>query len=210
MIRKFLYALLLLCMMFAVTAAAENENDANGQQPTMSENMQAPPGGRRDRPGGNMPNGERPQMPDGNAPPQNDGTDRRPPAQNAEQGQTAENGQTAETVANGNSENMPSGRETNEMPSGNDNTDDRPQPPTENGETAENGGDDMRRGGPGMGGQPPQGDMPSDMNDVANNAETQSSSKFATFTKEYATPITSIVLLVLAFVFVVLYKRKSY
>lgn len=56
-----------------------------------------------------------------------------------------------------------------------------------------------------------RGEFSENMSDRGTDAESGSSPMtFAGFLKEYSTPVTSVVLLALAFVFVIFYKRKRY
>ena len=59
-----------------------------------------------------------------------------------------------------------------------------------------------------MGGFP--GQMSPGMTEQEQSTDEISENKILTFVKSYSTPITSIVLLLLAFVFVIFYKRKNY
>lgn len=91
--------------------------------------------------------------------------------------------------------------ETNEVV-----TEENPQP-SENGE--ESG--QTRNGNSPFGGQMPGG-MGGFPGNMQNNQQSQEETPmtFSGFVKTYSTPITSVILLVLAFIFVIFYRRKNY
>lgn len=76
------------------------------------------------------------------------------------------------------------------------------------------GAEEQPQGGRGNMGTPPYGGMrggfPGNMQN--NNQQTQETEPmtFLGFIKTYSTPITSVILLALAFIFVVFYRRKNY
>ena len=55
-----------------------------------------------------------------------------------------------------------------------------------------------------------QGGFPGEMQNGNQTTEAQQSTGFIGFVKTYSTPITSVILLALAFVFVLFYKKRSY
>ena len=47
-------------------------------------------------------------------------------------------------------------------------------------------------------------------NEFINDNQGKASGGISDFLKEYSTPVTAIILLILAFIFVIFYKRKNY
>ena len=183
MLKKVIPIAIALCLIFGVSAMAENtsavtDGSAAGasQQIPQGErgNMGMPPSGdMQGRTPPNMPNGEMPQgeftPPEGFTPPQNAGEFTPPANENG----TTENQQTQEN-----------GEESNQTQGGN-----------------QQFGDQIPGG---MGGF--SGNMQS-FNGQTQEAEPMT---FGSFVKKYSTPIISIILLALAFVFVIFYRRKNY
>ena len=70
------------------------------------------------------------------------------------------------------------------------------------------------QGGRGNMGMPPsddrQGRIPPNMQNFNGQAQEEVPMTFSGFVKTYSTPITSVVLLGLAFIFVIFYRRKNY
>lgn len=63
-------------------------------------------------------------------------------------------------------------------------------------------------------GTPPSGDMqggfPGNMQSNSRQTQEAEPMTFGSFVKTYSTPITSVILLTLAFIFVIFYRRKNY
>ena len=208
MLKKVIPIVLALCLIFGMSAMAENtsavtDGSAAGASQQMPQgerpqggrgNMGMPPGGdMQGRTPPNMPNGEMPQgeftppegfnPPEGFTPPQNAG-EFTPPQNGVNQ-----NPETATPPANDGAV-------------------------TENQQTQENGEESNQTQG---GNSPFGGQMPEGMGGFSGNmqnfnGQTQDDvpKGFLGFVKTYSTPITSVVLLGLAFIFVIFYRRKNY
>ncbi|MBR5614631.1 MAG: hypothetical protein IKW64_04940 [Clostridia bacterium] len=206
MLKKLITVILLLSLMSSVSVMAENLNTAEETVPEVSKEMpfkggERPQGGRggmgmpqsgdmqgRGTPP-EMPNGE---MPSGDfAPPQNAGEFI--PPQNAgeftpPQGNESSNAEiTAPQADTGVAE------ENQQMPENSE----------ESGQT--------QSGNVLFGGQMPEG-MGRFSGNMQNgqNTATEQPTGFLGFVKTYSTPITSVILLALAFIFVTFYRRKNY
>lgn len=83
-------------------------------------------------------------------------------------------------------------------------------PETEGNTSAEN--PQMPNGNPQLGGQMPggMGGFPGNMQNFNGQTQEDAPKGFLGFVKTYSTPITSVILLGLAFVFVIFYRRKNY
>lgn len=190
MLKKVIPIVLSLSLIFSISVMAENEGVINdGTTPELTQEMPMQ-GGQQGTPP-QMPNGERPQggnrmgqMPQGDfTPPQNNETN------------------SAETPLQEN--NVP----RNE---GNQGVNTAPESAPENNSQNPNnaGGENApqdRQFPEGM-----QGGFPGEMGNNIQNAQTEQQTGFVGFVKAYSTPITSVILLMLAFVFVFFYKRKNY
>lgn len=131
-----------------------------------------------------------------------------------------ENSQTTEEIPNRQERPQGGGRGNMGMPpqmNGQANAENQQQSgQTSSGSNAENdtateentNPDRIQRGEGNMGGF--RGEMPPGMTEQEQNTEEKTENKILTFVKTYTTPIISVVLLALAFVFVIFYKRKTY
>ena len=196
MFKKVIPIVISLCLIFSISVMAENtsavtDGSAAGSPQQMSQgertqggrgNMGTPQSGAmQGRIPPNMPNGE---MPQGEFTPPKGFT---PPQNAGEFAPTESRKNNAEAVT----------------PPANENV------TTENQQTQENGTESNQTPGRnqqfgGMGGFP--GNMQS------NSGQTQEAEPmtFGSFVKTYSTPITSVILLALAFIFVIFYRRKNY
>lgn len=200
MIKK-LIPFILLCLLFGVNAYAENENPTPQAQGEATEGRM--PEGERGRMGGGRPggmpdmqNGERPTSPENNGNMPNERPEETQKNENQAMPSENESGNAPENQPNQNqnSENNSSGGEKEEKnppeafenENGGENSEENPENKTfegERGQFSENFGE--RR------------DM-------------QTENEKKNFFEEYFTPVIAMVLLLGAFVFVRLYKRKSY
>jgi len=214
MLKKVITIVLALCLIFSVSAMAENTS-AVTDDTTVGASQQ-------------VPQGERPQGGRGNIgmPPSGDMQGRTPPNMgNAEmpsgdfappegftppEGVTLPNGEFTPPKNSG--EFTPPQREE----SGSAETT-APKTDTgvteENQQTQENGEESNQTQGSNQqfgGGMPEDmGGFPGNMQST-HNTEVQQPTGFLGFVKTYSTPITSVVLLGLAFIFVIFYRRKNY
>lgn len=206
MLKKVISTMLSLCLILCISVAAENIDAVSEATP---ETTQEAPQGIEQRQGGervgmpqmggmegrippNMQKGERPsgnftppegfKRPEGDfTPPQNSGNFT-PPDRNFTPSENNNAGENSEM----------------EMPqTENNTTDGNPQKP--NGEQQFGG----RMPG-GMGG------FSEDMQNFNGQPQKEAGAGFKGFVKTYSTPITSVILLVFAFVFVAFYRRKNY
>ena len=215
MLKKVITIVVVLCLIFSTGAIAENTSEATvdtapeasqqmpqgerpqGERPQGGRgNMGMPPSGdmnRKTPP--NMPNGEMPQgeftPPEGFTPPSGEFT----PPQNSggftpPQNNTDANGKEAVT------------------PPANDSAVTENKQIQETDEESNQGSDDDKQFG---------GLMPGDMGGFSGNAQNfngqtqeEQPKGFLGFVKTYSTPITSVVLLGLAFIFVIFYRKKNY
>ena len=194
MLKKIISITLLLCLMFSINVMAENENPVseNAAQTAQSnqDNMGMPaPGERQGRTPPSMPNGEmmpegmnRGQRPSGDFVPQQNGGEFIPP-----QGEFAL-------------------QENNNVT---DNTEAAPSQ-TEVGEATKN--TEMPNNNQQFDGQMPgaMGAFPGNLQSFNGQGQQEVPEGFLGFIKTYATPITSVIFLALAFIFVIFYKRKNY
>ena len=196
MLKKVIPIALALCLIFGVSAMAENTSavtdgsaaGASQQIPqgerTQGErgNMGMPPSGdMQGRTPPNMPNGEMPQgeftPPKGFTPPQNAGEF--VPPESSKNNAEAVTLPANENVTTENQQTQENGTESNQTP-----------------------GRNQQFGG--MGG------FPGNMQNFNGQTQEDAPKGFLGFVKTYSTPITSIVLLGLAFIFVIFYRRKNY
>ena len=206
MLKKVIPIVVVLCLIFGISAMAENTSAVidgsagasqqmpQGERPQGGRgNMGMPPSGdMQGRTPPNMPNGEMPQgeftppegftLPEGFTPPQNAGEFTSP--------ESSKN--SAEAVT----------------PPANENA------TTENRQTQENGTESNQTPGRNQqfGGQMPggMGGFPGNMQNFNGQTQENAPKGFLGFVKTYSTPITSVVLLGLAFIFVIFYRRKNY
>lgn len=89
------------------------------------------------------------------------------------------------------------------------NTEETAQPSENSGENNQQSGENTPFDGQ-MPGNMGDLNFPGGMVDNAQNTETEQATGFIGFIKTYSTPITSVILLICAFVFVYFYKRKQY
>ena len=178
MLKKVIPIALSLCLIFSISAMAENTASDENIPNTSSE--------RSIR--GNFNSSKMPQsdfdpskMPEGFTPPEGGFT----PPQSVENNDNTETSapETNEGVPEGNPQEMENGEETGQAQNGNS----------------------------AFGGQMPGGmsGFPGNMQSGQDTA-TEQSTGFLGFVKTYSTPITSVVLLGLAFIFVIFYRRKNY
>lgn len=215
MFKKVIPIVVVLCMIFGISAMTENASavtdgsaaDASQQMPQDESpqggrgNMGMPPrGDMQGRTPPNMPNGEMPQgeftPPEGFAPSEGftppDG--KFTPPQNAGEFAPPQNdvNQNTETVtppanANVTTENQQS------------------QEPDKEWEQAQGGNQQFGGESPaGMGG------FPGDKQNFSEQSQEDAPKGVVGFVKTYSTPITAIILLGLAFIFVIFYRRKNY
>ena len=202
MLKKVILTVLTLCLLFSITVMAESDTAQNESFPDMQEwmsqnaerfsenggNFRMPPSGDMEgRRPSNMPNG---QMPEGNMQ-----RGQRPqgnfnPPQNQEEFKIPQ----GETNPDRNS-NVNTNKTT---PQTNDNN------PSDNPQT-QNESQGFR--GPMQGGM---GGFPGDMQNFNNTTKEEQPKGFLGFLKTYSTPITSVILLGLAFIFVIFYRRKNF
>ena len=188
MIKKILLIILCLILVFGISVLAANTQsdtptENNQTKEEMPNRQERPQGGGRGNMGmpPNMPSGEvPPELPEGMTPPEMPNGEM-PPQMN---GQTnTENQQTGQPSSGSNAENGTATEENTNL-------------------------DRIQRGEGNMGGF--RGEMPPGMTEQEQNTEEKAENKILTFVKTYSTPIISVVLLALAFVFVIFYKRKTY
>ena len=199
MLKKVIPIVILLCLIFSISVIAENEMPAS--EDTVTEVLEQMPQGAEERPQGvrrNMgtpPSGDMqgrtpPTMPNGEFPREGMNRGQKPsgeftPPQNAEV-DSAVNVPQSTPAAKETAENTTSTDEQN------------------NHDTEENPQFEGRMPG-GM-----QGGFPGNMQN--NNQQTKDAEPmtFWGFVKTYSTPIASVILLALAFIFVIFYRRKNY
>ena len=193
MLKKVIPIAIALCLIFSISVMAENTSAAtDGTSAGASQQMpqgERPSGGRGSMPPmGEMPSGDF-APPEGFTPPDGEFT----PPQNAGEFAPPQSNEikNTETSAPNTNEGV-----TEENPKG-----------TENGEESSQN----QNGNSPFGGQMPEGmgGFPGNMQS-SQNAATEQPTGFLGFVKSYSTPITSVVLLGLAYLFVVFYKRKHY
>lgn len=200
--KKIIPIVLSLCLIFGVTSYAENEDAVNeSENPPIAREMpeqgEKPTDMRQAPQEGNTP--ERPQGENrGGQAPRGDFT---PPRQN-------ETSNTAEKP------NMPQQSENNQNVTAPSENNAEKQKNTD-AASGENDAQNALENAPGENGEnaPFPGDMPDGFPDDARNtqnAESEQTAGFIGFVKTYSTPITSVFLLIAAYVFVILYKRRNY
>ena len=195
MLKRIIPIVIVLCLVFGISALAENTNDVTDnsdagetQQIPQSErpqggrgNMGMPQDGNmQGRVPGNMPKGEF-TLPEGVTPPNGEFT---PPQDNANTDDTKTETPTMDDGASENSQ-------------------------TQNnfGWAGQSQGGNRQFGGQMPGGM---GGFSGNMQNFNGQTQNVSPKGFWGFVKTYSTPITSVVLLGLAFIFVVFYRRKNY
>ena len=186
MLKKVMPVVLSLCLIFSISVMAEN-TAINENTPNAS--LERPVRGDFDP--SKIPEGDfdPSKMPEGFTPPEGDFTlpqnfgEFTPPQSNESNNVEASVPETNEGVAEENPKGTENGEESGHTQSGN-------SP---------------------FGGQMPEGmgGFPGNMQS-GQNAATEQPTGFLGFVKTYSTPITSVVLLGLAYLFVVFYKRKHY
>ena len=210
MAKKLIVAVLLLCIALSFNTFAENSAE---NQNIPAESQQVPAGGNTFS-GEVPPNMPSREMPQGNFDPS------KMPERNFDSSKMPQR--------NFDSSKMPQGNfDPSKMPQRNTDTSDMPQggftPPSNNGgerpsrNTNENvptegNGNESAWNGMQFGGEMPQGmgRFPGDIMSQDENTPNVEESGFKGFVKKYSTPITSLVLLGLAYLFVIFYKRKHY
>ena len=217
MFKKVIPIVLVLCLIFGISAMAENANEVadgsvagatqqmpRGERPGGGRgNMGMPPSGDMNgRTPPNMPNGEMPSgdfaPPEGFAPPDGEFA----PVQNRSELSSAKSkeGNTAETTAPKTDAPTTDAPKTDagiteEQQNSPENTEESGQTQNESSQLVS----DMPEG---------MGRFPGSMQNGQNAAEKPTG--FFGFVKTYSTPITSVVLLGPAFIFVIFYRRKNY
>lgn len=201
MLKKVIPIVVTLCLIFGVSAMAENTNAVTdgsvaetSQQMPQGERMQGGRGNMRTPPSGamqgrtppNMPNGEMPQgeftPPKGFTPPQNAGEFA--PSESSKNNAEAVTPPANENVTTQNKQTQENGTQSNQTP-----------------------GRNQQFGGQMPGGM---GGFPGNMQNFNGQTQKDAPKGFLGFVKTYSTPITSVVLLGLAFIFVIFYRRKNY
>ena len=183
MLKKVIPIVVVLCLIFGISAMAENTVGNENMGDTSSERPM-----RGDFDPSKMPQGDF-VPPEGFTPPNGEFT----PPQNAGEFTPPESSKnSAEAVT----------------PPANENV------TTENQQTQENGEESNRTqgGNQQFGGQMPggMGGFPGNMQNLNGQTQEEQPKGFLGFVKTYSTPITSVVLLGLAFIFVIFYRRKNY
>ncbi len=189
MLKKVIPIVLMLCLLFSISVMAENENPVSEE--TIPEVSQQMPQGAEERPQGGRGNM--------GMPPSDDMQGRTPP--NMPSGEMPSEGM--------NRGQRPSGNFT--PPQNNDTNNNAEATTPQDGDTsAENS--QIPNGNHQFGGQMPggMGGFPGNMQNFNGQTQEEVPMTFLGFVKTYSTPITSVILLALAFVFVVFYRRKNY
>ncbi len=188
--KKVISIVLALCLMFSISVMAENENPVSEETvPEVSQQLpqgaeERPQGGRGNMgmpPSGEMPTrGTPPNMPNGKMPPEGMNRDQRP------QGELA-------------------------PPQNNDINNNDEIATSQDGDTSTEN-PQVPGGNPQFGGQMPggMGGFSGNMQNFNRQTQEEVPMTFLGFVKTYSTPITSVILLALAFVFVIFYRRKNY
>ncbi len=187
MLKKTILMVIALCLMFSIVAMAENTRvvtDGSG----LEASQKTPPSGNMqgrtppDMPSGGMPSGDF-APPEGFTPPQNDGEF------NPFQGNPD---QITET--------------TNPTSNDNDETSNQQESQIGDESNQEKGGNEQ------FGELNPanMGGFPGNLQGFNQAAQEEQPQGFSGFVKTNSAPITSVVLLVLAFIFVIFYRRKNY
>ena len=187
MLKKIIPIAIALCLIFSISVMAENTSAVTDGTATGTSQQ--------------IPQGERPQGGRGNMgmPPSGDMQGRTPP-----------------NMPNGE---MPQGEFTPPQSNVNTNSTETVTPPAndgaaENEQTQENGeqSGQTQGGNQQFGGQMPggMGGFPGNMQNINGQTQQEQPKGFLGFVKTYSTPITSVVLLGLAFIFVIFYRRKNY
>ena len=208
MLKKVITITIALCLIFSISVMAENtsavtdgsaaeasQQMSQGERPQGGRgNMGMPPSGdMQGRTPPNMPNGEMPQgeftPPEGFTPPNGEFT---PPQNAGEFAPPQSNANNTETpvpktdtgITEENQQTQENGEESNQFPGGNQQ----------------------------FGGQMPgsMGGFSGNMQSFNGQTQENAPKGFLGFVKTYSTPITSVVLLGLAFIFVIFYRRKNY
>ncbi len=199
MLKKVIPIVVSLCLIFGISVMAESTNTVNNEtvnevsEDVQNETAEVPQKANENTetsPSGDMQNrGNPPAMRSGEIPAKGANREQRPagnftPPQNA--------GANAAERA---SQNAESGTENTENPADN---------PEANGQNAEN---------PQFGGRMPggmQGGFPGGLENNNQQTEEAEPMTFGRFVKTYSTPIISVILLAVAFIFVIFYRRKNY
>ena len=199
MLKKVIPIVILLCLIFSISVIAQNEMPTS--EDTVTEVSEQMPQGAEEQPRGvrgnmgTLPSGDMqgrtpPTMPNGKIPREGMNRGQKPsgeitPPQNAEV-DSAVNVPQSTPAAKETAENTTSTDEQN------------------NHDTEENPQFEGRKPG-GM-----QGGFPGNMQNNNQQAKDAEPMTFWGFVKTYSTPIASVILLALAFIFVIFYRRKNY
>ncbi len=198
MLKKVIPIVLMLCLLFSISVMAENENPISEENvPEVSQQIpqdaeELPQGEESNTgmpPSGDMQGRTPPNMPNGEMPPEGMNRGQRPqrnftPPQNAGEFTPPQNTDATNTEATA--------------------------PQTKSNESSENS--QVPGGNHQFGGQMPggMGGFPDNMQNFNEQTHEEVPMAFLGFVKTYSTPITSVILLALAFVFVIFYRRKNY
>ena len=197
MLKKVIPIVISLCLIFSISVMAENtstvtDGSAAGasQQMSQGERTQGGRGNMGTPPSGAMQGGTPPNMPNGEIPREGMNRGQKPSGEFTSPQNTDveknENVPQSTPAAKETAENTTSTDEQN-----NHNTEENPQ-------------FEGRMPG-GM-----QGGFPGNMQSNSGQTQEAEPMTFGSFVKTYSTPITSVILLALAFIFVIFYRRKNY
>ena len=199
MLKKVIPIVISLCLIFSISVMAENEIPTSEE--TVPEVLEQIPQGAEEQsqgdlgnmgtpPSGDMQGRISPTMPNGKTPREGMNRGQKPsrevtPPQNTEFGNTEKVSQSTSTVEE------PAENETSTDEQNNHNTEKNPQ----------------------FEGRMPggiQGGFPGNMQNNNQQTKDVEPMTFWGFVKTYSTPIASVILLALAFIFVIFYRRKNY
>ncbi len=198
MLKKVIPIALSLCLIFSISVMAVNENPVNEDSvPEVSEqipqNAEELPQGEESNTGmplsGDMQGRTPPNISNGEMPPEGMNRGQRPqgnftPPQNAGEFTPPQNTDATNTEATAPQTNSNESSESSQVPGGNQQ----------------------------FGGQMPggMGGFPGNMQNFNSQTQEEAPKGFLGFVKTYSTPITSVIILILAFIFVIFYRRKNY
>lgn len=192
MLKKVIPMVISLCLICSISVMAENTNATNdGTAPEVEEQIpQRKQGNIQMPPADDMQGRTPPSMPNGEMSPEGMNRGQRPSGNHDSSQNSGEFVPPQNNEANHNSETA--------------------SPQTEGNTSAENSqtpGDNQQFDGQIPGGM---GGFPGNMQNFNQNTQTEQETGFLGFVKTNSTPITSVILLALAFAFVVFYRRKNY
>jgi len=230
MLKRVILAVLMLCLILSLPVIAENTDSAQEEltfevQEQMMQGAEEMPQGRENRgmpPSGNMENRGAPpegmnrrQRPSGDfTPPENRGDftppqgDFTPPENGGDftppQGDFTPPENREESIPPQGGFTPPENEEKSTPPQNNDINNNAETTPQTDGDTAEETPRFGRQMPGGMGG------FPGNMQNSNQNTQDQQETGFSGFIKTNSAPVASVILLGLAFLFVIFYKRKNY